>query len=483
MNTVDKFIGIFSPRTAFNRARYRLATDAVTDSQRKFDAAAKSRRTNGWVPSAGSPNMLTLGVLSTIRNRSRDLTINNPYAKRAIQAIKNNVVGTGIRPTPSGSEAEIRKVKEAWWKWAETKQCDWNGKETFYGLQKLVISTVVQDGEVIVRKRRSSDSRFPVKLQVCEADHIDDSKEAPKTSGGGWIMQGVEYDSAGVITHYYLFDRHPSDSLKLTSERVPASEVLHIFLQDRAGQVRGIPWFASVAIKMRDFDDFEDAQLMQQKIAACFAAFVTKEDTNSVTGSTPTESETSERIEPGIIEHLQPGESVSFANPPSTAGQETFSKKVLQAIAAGYGITYESLTGDLSNVNFSSGRMGWLEMHRNIQEWQQRIMIPQFCDPVWEWFLQGAKMSGMVKDDKIIADWTPPRREMIDPVKEINGLVTMINAGFDSWQDVVRQLGYDPDLVIEQLQADLKKFDAAGIKVSSDFRNSVMNKSNTAKNE
>lgn len=470
MSVFDKVIGFFSPRAEFNRTRFRFAISAIADGQRKYDAAAITRRTDGWQATGSSANNETISVLSRIRYRSRELVRNNAYAKRAIQVIKNNTVGTGIRPTPYSKNGNVEKVKDLWWQWAETSECDYNGKETFYGLQKMVMAAVAQDGEVIIRKRRVSgkNTLLPVKLQICEADQIDDTKENPQLAGGGWIIQGVEFDKNGQLVAYWLYDRHPGDSLSIQSTRIPASEVLHIYLQDRPGQVRGVPWSTTVMMKLRDFDDYEDAQLVQQKIAACFAAFVTKDD-DSGGLNTSADAETSERIEPGIIEHLNPGEQVSFATPPTTNGQDSFSRKVLQAIAAGYGITYEALTGDLSNVNFSSGRMGWLEMSRNISEWQSRIMINQFCDPVWKWFIDAVKLSYSV--EPVMADWTPPRREMIDPAKEINALVSMIQAGFDSWQDVVRQLGYDPDLVIAQIKEDAERFDKNGVKVLSDYRN------------
>jgi len=210
-------------------------------------------------------------------------------------------------------------------------------------------------------------------------------------------------------------------------------------------------------MRMRDFDDYEDAQLMQQKIAACFAAFVTK-DGESVDANADSEYEQSERVEPGIIERLRPGEDVSFANPPTVTGQDTFKKSVLQAIAVGMGLSYEELTGDLSNVNFSSGRMGWLAMHRNIYEWQHRILINQLCEPVYSWFITVLAASEVISDTGVVVEWTVPKREMIDPVKEMTGLKIMIENNLASWQDVIRSLGGDPDVVFEQIMQDTERF-------------------------
>ena len=471
---LDTVIGAAFPKLQYSRTKYRMAESILRDRERKYDAAAKTRRTDGWESSGVSPNIETLMVLPIIRNRSRELARNNAYMRRGIQAIKNNTVGTGIRPAPASEISnDTEKIKKLWKRWAESTECDWAGLETFYGLQKMIVAAVVQDGECIVRLRRTSDRKaiVPVKLQVCEADLLDDTKQNFSLDNGGWIIQGVEFDKDGKRVAYWLYERPVSESFKLTSTRISVGDVLHIYMQDRPGQVRGVPWAASVMIKMKDYDDFEDAQLMQQKIAACFAAFVTREaDDNS---NTDPQYENSERVEPGIIEHLHPGEEVSFANPPSTNGQEAFSKKTLMGIASGMGVTYEELSGDYSNVNFSSGRMGWMAMARNVEEWQCRMLIPQFCAPAWDWFVKGAKLRGEIKSEVITAEWTPPRRLMIDPVKETKGMGDMVLNGLDSWQNQVRQMGGEPEVVAAQMAEDMALWDKYSIKVTCDGRYAI----------
>jgi capsid protein len=60
------------------------------------------------------------------------------------------------------------------------------------------------------------------------------------------------------------------------SQRVPASEVLQIYekVRGRPGQVHGVPRLASSLIKLRDLDEYEEAELVRKKIEACFTAFV-----------------------------------------------------------------------------------------------------------------------------------------------------------------------------------------------------------------
>ncbi len=100
---------------------------------------------------------------------------------------------------------------------------------------------------------------------------------------GGFIVQGVEFDPLGRRRAYWMFPVHPGEvamfrRASLTSQPVPASSVLHLFDRLRPGQVRGVPWLAPVILKLRDLDEYDDAELVRKKIEACFAAFVTGSD-------------------------------------------------------------------------------------------------------------------------------------------------------------------------------------------------------------
>jgi lambda family phage portal protein len=284
------------------------------------------------------------------------------------------------------------------------------------------------------------------------------------------IIHGIEFDSDGKRLGYWLFKHHPGANRRgsLTSEFFKDEDVCHIYFVERPGQVRGVPWMVASMLRMKDFDEYEDAELVRQKIAACFSVFVQDSNPESFSPGS-VESDLASRVEPGIIEVLPPGKTVSFASPPVTNGYESYSRKILQGIAVGNGITYETMTGDLSNVNFSSGRMGWLEFHRNITDWQNNMLIPQLCDKVWEWFVTAGAIVGKVKEGTD-ASWTPPRREMIDPSKETDAMSKQVRNGFISYSEAVRQLGYDPDDTIEEITSDFAKFDTNGLIMDSDPR-------------
>lgn len=315
----------------------------------------------------------------------------------------------------------------------------------------MIMQSVPESGEILIRKRIDKKKAFPLSYQILESDFLDTDKTVAKLENGNSIVQGIEFDSKGLKVAYWIFEQHPGSYYeqlgvsKLTSQRIPADQIRQVFKQERPGQVRGVPWLAPVMIRIKDLDDYEDAQLMRQKIAACFTAFV--EDQANLDGSgDETESDypdLSERLEPGLIEFLPTGKTVKFAAPPEVSNYDQFTKNVLRSIAAGLGISYEVLTGDLSEVNFSSARLGWIEFMRNIEVWRKELLIDGFLDLVVADFIEIAAIKGQ-DFSKYVPVHTPPKRQMIDPSKEIEATKASIEAGLSTWTEELMALGKDP---------------------------------------
>ncbi|HET9063667.1 MAG TPA: phage portal protein [Candidatus Binatia bacterium] len=470
MSLLDRFITWLSPSWGESRARARLLG-------RHYEAASMGRRTNGWQRRLTDANAAASGAtLAHLRAQARDLVRNNPWARRGLRRITVNTIGWGIRPKAVGRNAE--RVMSLWKRWGETTECDAAGRLTFYGLQRLVMRTVVESGEVIVRRRRRRPEdglAIPLQLQVLEPDYIDTSRDGMNGEAGGPIIQGIEFDRLGRRVAYWLFDQHPGSGQMggVVSRRIPAEGVLHVYDQERAGQVRGPSWFAPVDVRLHDFDEFEDATLMKQKIAACMAAFVTDYDgAGSPLGEPGTDSTTgqaTDTFEPGMIIPLPPGKQVTVANPPASSDHQSFSATALRGVAAGLGVTYEDLTGDYSQVTYSSARMGRLAHMGDVHDWRWNMLIPQFCAPVWKWMIDTLILGGEQIDDAP-AEWTPPPMPMLDPGAETEATMKMVRVGQMTLDEMVREQGYDPAAHWQEYAASLRRLDELGIVLDSDPR-------------
>jgi len=343
---LDRAIGFLAPQVGLRRMRARVAAEFL---KRHYEAAAAGRRTQGWNRSSGDANAVVGPALSRLRDVARDLVRNNGYAESALTTIQDHVVGWGIVAKPKKKNA---KASDLWEQWAETTACDSDGMNDFAGLQKLVMRTVVESGEVLVRRRfRRPEDGLPIalQLQVLDPDYLDTLKTGEAVPGGGRIVHGVEFNAIGQRVAYWLFGEHPGGemSTRTTSVRVRAENILHVFNQMRPGQVRGASWFAPVLLRFKDFDEYEDATLMKQKIAACLAVITSDVDgTSPGLGAVDSQDPLVDSLEPGMILQVPPGRSIEVVQPPAVREYSDYSKTSLRAIATGLGITYEDLTGD-----------------------------------------------------------------------------------------------------------------------------------------
>jgi lambda family phage portal protein len=491
LNALDRLVGYISPARGAKRAEARARMSALTQARNYYEGATTGRRGQGWRAVSTDANGEIRGANQRLRDVARDMCRNNPHAVRAKELIAHNVVGKGIIPSVvcdiERARVQLEDLLKAHF---DTTACDAEGRHTLYGLQDLAMKTVAESGEVIIRLRpRRPEDRLPLpfQLQLMEPDHLDASVDG-ELSNGNIAVQGVEYTAYGRIVAYHLFSAHPGISSIRSmpkSQRIPAEFVAHVFRTDRPSQARGVTWFAPVILKLRDFADFSDAQLVRQKIAACFAAFITTEDAPVTTTNPDTESSYNvESFEPGMIERLRDNEKVTFGQPPQVGDYGEYSRATLREIAAGLGVSYEALTGDLSGVNFSSGRMGWLEFQRNIDAWREHMLLPQMCQKIGEWFFNAAAGEiGRRYPAKIV--WTAPRREMISPAQEVPPIVQAIRAGLTTLSEEQRKQGFDPDDLLKEYIADVQKLDAAGLILDCDPRRVTQagNPANPAQNQ
>jgi len=444
--------------------------------KRSYEAASKKKRLKRWLAPSSSQNSETAISLDILRNRSRDLIRNNPLAFKGVNVITSNVVGHGIKTKFLGAGSE--RIQEVWDKWSTSSACDFNDMFSFGGMQGVVMKAIVESGEVLIRKRIDSSAEFPLQYQILESDFL---ASGINTTNENPTVQGVELDPNGRVVAYHLYESHPGDALSshqftnvnaLAVNRFDKSEMHHVFRVDRPGQLRGVPWIAPIIVRLKDVDEFIDATIMKQKVAACFAGFVTDMSADLVDPEAmrADNSQVSEAIEPGVIEELPIGKDIKFPNPPSVEHFKEFQSILGHNIASGLGISYEALTGDLSEVNFSSARMGWIEMGRNIDQWRNCILQGMFIDKVAKDFLEVFQMTTGLNTSSITWTNTPPRREMIDPVKETNAIIKMVRGGMISLSEAISASGKDPQKVFEQIREDNELLDSLGIVLDSDPR-------------
>lgn len=439
----------------------------------KRSAVAHNAATNGprlkglRGVSARGPNVLATEELETIRTRTRHVVRNDPFAVSAVDRLQSNIVGSGIKAI-----SKFPEIAEMWEAWA--KRSDFDGRSDWYGQQSLAVRTMVESGEVLIRRRtvRRRGLRVPLQIEILEPDHLPTS--FAKFSGvldGNEVFNGVEVDPNGRRVAYHLYGQHP-DEIRGAQDivRIPAGQMLHMFKPLRPKQLRGWPWLTCVIATLDELSRYRDAELARKSIVASLTGFITQ--LNPGTSFFPQNSASETEIAAGTFVDLAPGEDVKLVETKDYAGGYVeFVRENLRAVAAGAGLTYEQLTGDLTGVNYSSIRAGLLEFRRKCEQIQYEVVCFQFCQPVFEWFLDAAVISGALKlrkyDEKFdeYADvrWVTPGWPWVDPKNDIEATVLAIDRGLTSRKAAVAETGETVERIDQENAEDKAREKAMGL--------------------
>lgn len=465
MNIWDSFIGFFSASAALSREIDRTSLSSLRkmkDAQNHYDATGNGRRgfkVNGdaSIKSVASSNLVTA------RKNASDMMRNNAIYEAAIDTKVVQVIGDGIRPSlhlvkpNKKSKKRLESAQARIDTWSSSVDCDVYGQHNLFGLQYLAWMTACVRGEALLVRQRTNEPESGLGLQVkmLEGDYLDHNLNGTNPDNNNNIINGVEFDDSDKPVAYWLFNQHPGDigfikKMLLKSKRRDAADVIHLFDCKRPGQVRGLPLALSTFSKIKNLDDFQDARLELMKVAACLVGSVTQTgggvgSSGKVIAGDPLPAS----LEPGLLLRLNQNEKLEFNQPPNVSGQDSFVSQELHLIAAVFGITYEALTGDYSQVNFTSGRMGQLKMEAKSSGDRNRIIIPQMLNKIWQWQQEALDLQGLnVRDVK--CKWIPPRRTMFDPSREIPPMIKAIRAGLKPMQRALLEQGDDPEQILEQ---------------------------------
>jgi len=434
--------------------------------QNNYDGARVDRFGASWNPVQANAEQTDAPYRQLLRNRARDLERNSDIAESIVDSLVRNTVGTGIRLQARVEDASGQdmtdlnnQIEEAWKRWCRARNCDVMGQSSFNEMQAIGLRRRVYDGEIFFIKTYDRTARIPFKVQMVEADWLDSSLSTNRDNGNS-IVGGVEVDKFGKPVAYWFTEQSPDGFSSFNSKRVTADKVIHMFKKTRPSQVRGISEMARVMQRIRDVGEYLEAEVVAQRIAACFSLFVETNAPMQRVGRMPTEADGKrvDTIEPGMIEYLRPGEKITAANPgrPMNATRD-FVELQQRLTGAGTGLSYEMVSRDVSKVNFSSARQGHLEDRKTFIPTQQ-YLIEHLCVEVYTEWLISAVMAGEIdipdfwtnKDKYLKHDWITPGWDWVDPVKEVTAAKEGLTAGMTTlareaaakgrdWQDELKQ--------------------------------------------
>ncbi|MHB0998204.1 MAG: phage portal protein [Armatimonadota bacterium] len=432
-------------------------------------ASTNKNYSRGWEWKGGSPTEDISKNLDTLRQRSRDLWMNSPIARAALMRVRDNSIGIGLRLqatpnidilglTPEQASAWARRMEWEFGLWADSRECDALGLNTFGELQALALLSWLQSGDCFaLLPMRDDGGPYELKIHLIEADRIYNPMTPPT---GKRIENGVEIDSVGRTIAYWVSRQHPltkdftSDQGKF--DRIPIKDdasgrrnILHMMVAERPEQRRGVPYLAPVIESLKQLTRYAEAELTAAVVAALFTVFI-KSNTpqtplgeafnkdDQVSGSSP-DADKQYELGPGAVMALDLDEDIQTVNPmrPNSAF-DSFVMAVCREVGAALGIPYEVMLQAFT-ASYSASRAALLDFWKTARYWREGI-VRNLCRQVyeeiaWEAVLKGrVQAPGFVDDPAIRAawlssEWHGPAMGQIDPLKEVMAAEKRLEVG------------------------------------------------------
>ncbi len=480
-----------------------------------YEATSTKPRVVDWDQTAYGPNAaLAQGHVS--RARTQDAVRNNPWIRRAVKLLVSHLIGCGIQPRPKLADpAQRTAILTLWDDWIADADAD--GVLGFYALQALLTRARLESGEVFVRlawRKPSAGLAVPLQLQLIEADllPLGYNQDSPN------IRQGIERDAAGQRLAYHFYRDHPGERLfapaPSNTVRVPAAEILHHYLPDRPGQLRGVPDGLSTLYRARNLDHYESAELTRKKNKARFSGAIWREqpEDNPLTDAPANpvlndlqsqlaaveasadyvanqpdalaaaaalreqivaeqEKKTFVDIEDGYMLQLAQNERVElFGGDTGNQGLVDFLRSQLRGIAAGWGVPYELLVGDYADTNDRIMRVILNVFYRELEA-QQDHLATQILQPIYRHWLTTAVLSNTLALPGYFADPRPFQRcewrahawSYVNPLQEAQTKVLKIKHGLTSRAAAVAEDGWDVEDVDRDQAADRDREQRLGL--------------------
>lgn len=459
----------------------RRIVEAGTKARRSFSGGVIDRLTSSFIGTNETADSLLQRGLSTMRARARSLAINNDYVKRYIQLNAINIIGPNgmiyqsMVKDPNGKpDATANKILEDGW-------YDWARIVGFKEKEDIFIKTVARDGEILVRfiRGKAAKNKYNFDIQLLEADHLDETF----TDTARNIRMGIQYNDAGDILGYWIWENHPGGQLIARSNQrifISASEMRLIYFRERPSQTRGYPWIHSAIIRLNNISAYEEAEIYAARLGASKMGFITTdpEDKPLIGDQVSAAGEPEISAEPGTFSFLNPGQDIKFFDPNHPAGNfDPFIKAQLRGAAAGLDVSYASLSADYSDVNYSSLRQAALyerDQWMIKQTWASRwFHEPIFAEWLSMFLTTGLSNLPLFKFDKFNAPQFFGRRwTWVDPVKDITALKMEIELRIKTRTRICNENGYDFNDIAEELSKEEQLLKEKGLAAAAPQKSS-----------
>jgi lambda family phage portal protein len=414
---------------------------------RSFDAASGGNRWPQWA-SMWAPARQQLMARHQLYARAGYLISNSPSAASVADVWTSSLVGDGPSVRSGHPNEAIRgALEDGWARFYE--DCDQEGVADLGGMLSGATRSTVASGDGLLHFVTTP--RGELRLRLLSPEQLDPSRTR-ELEDMTRIIAGVEFDATGRRTAYHIFPQQPDliVNMQWAPTRIPAEDIIHIFRADVPGQVRGTSWLTPVLTLLMELDRLQDALLARANTAALFGGFVTDPSGTSGFGDGKVDPQQLS-LEPGVLRILPPDATITFPAMPSADDMPDLMRHLLRQIAAGVGVPYELLAGDLSQVNYSSAKLGLEAFKRRVGAIRTSLLGARVLRPIWRRFVTLEVLSGRLYAPNFESNPEPyfamtamwPGFAPLDPYREAEADVLLMQNGLASRQEIIERRGRD----------------------------------------
>lgn len=463
LNWIDRSIAYINPKWGYQRAAWREGFS------KSYDAGDTGRLNAGWVVANAPAEQTNQAHRDKIRARARDLERNSDVAEAIVGNFERNVVGVGITLQAKVKDANgnddkdlNERIEYLWKKWCKAKNCDITGQQSFAEMLRMAERRSKVDGGILFIKSYAPDRKIPLVLQAREVDDIDKSIYSLSTPSGNRIINGIELDRYNKPIAYHLKTVTPDGLWEDKTERIEANRVISLLNKKRPSQIREISELARTAPRVRDTNEFIEAQSVKERVLACLSVFIKKVIPGNGLGRGSVVDKqsgyTQKTLTPAMITELNAGDEVQVVNPSGQSSNARDFISIQQRLAgSGMGLSYEAVSRDMSQVNYSSARQGFLQ-DQITYKIDQEYLKEHLCSEVYIEFLISAWLAGELdipdfwqnQEKYMEHDWIAPGWSWIDPLKEVNANKIAVATGQTTLAEICASNGKDWREIMKQ---------------------------------
>lgn len=471
-NWLDSMIAWVSPK----RGAERLAWRSAYEEFKSYDAGDGSRLNHNWRVSNMSAEMTDAPSRDIIRARARDMERNSDFMNAITSAFRRNIIGSGFQLQAMTSKESLNEeLEKLWRKWCKARNCDITGTQSLNQMLRMAVDRKKIDGGVLFVKVMGGGGMLPFKLQMIEVDELDCSKSY-LNKGKNRTLGGIEYNEYNKPVGYWI-KQYEIDGSTMTEPRyVKANDVIFYYTKHRPSQIREISDMSQTLSRIRDANEFMTAVSVKERVEACLSVFIKRQypmqglGRSNVVQEGPRKTYEGRTLTPGMIQELNVGDDVQVVNPSGQSADATNYIKLQQRlIGAGQGISYEAMSRDMSQTNYSSARQGSIEDELTFVEEEEQII--SILDEIYETFVISCVVNGLVKiadfwdkkDEYFSHEWIKQPKKWIDPQKESSATKTALNTGQKTYKQIAAEGGRDWRRQIDDMAEVLEYAQSKGI--------------------